>query len=305
MSFNFANIAVNDLTGRITKTEHIANGQTGEVWKGTYTVGDREDIVAVKAMRSTLFKRSEDAEKTIRRLSREMKVWSTCVHPHLALFIGICYETIQGYRVPCLISPFYKNGTIMQYLEHNSNAVPMDLFRQFFSGLAYLHGRDEAVVHGDLKPANILIDDAGNAVLADFGHSRILGISGFTTKTWTVAGTGRYMAPELMIPEDDETKPIPTTASDVWAAGMTGLQILSGKIPYVEFKTDSELAKAIADNKLPNKAHYDPLVPSGAWTAFVKCWERNPRERPPVQRLSDYFDKNYGPDSTRPTRTRG
>lgn len=47
MSSNFArvNIAVNDLTGRITKTEQIANGQCGEVWKGTYTVGDRENLV--------------------------------------------------------------------------------------------------------------------------------------------------------------------------------------------------------------------------------------------------------------------
>ncbi|KAG1818346.1 kinase-like domain-containing protein [Suillus variegatus] len=303
MSSNFArvNIAVNDLTGRITKTEQIANGQCGEVWKGTYTVGDRENLVAVKAMRSTLFSDSVTAEKTIRRLSREMKVWSTCVHPHLALFIGICYETTRGYRVPCLISPFYENGTITQYLIHNPNT-----FRQFFSALAYLHGRAEAIVHGDLKPANILIDDAGNAVLADFGHSRILGISGFTTNRRTVAGTFRYMAPELMVPENEEITPTPTTASDVWAAGMTGLEILSGKIPYVEFKKDSQLVTAIArDNKLPNKAHYDPLVPSGAWTAFVGCWERNPSERPLVQRLSDYFDENYGPDSTRPTRTRG
>lgn len=305
MSFNFENITVNDLTGRITKTKQIANGHSGEVWKGTYTVGDREEIVAVKAMRSTLFLNSKDAEKTIRRLSREMQVWSTCVHPHLALFIGICYETTQEYRVPCLISPFYENGTITQYLKHNPNTVRMNLFRQFLSALAYLHGRDEAIVHGDLKPANILIDDAGNAVLADFGHSRILGISGFTTNRTTVAGTFRYMAPELMVPENNEITPTPTIASDVWAAGMTGLEILSGKIPYVEFKIDGQLVAVIGKNKLPNKAHYDPLVPSGAWTAFVKCWERNPKERPRVQQLSDYFDKTYGPDSTRPTRTRG
>lgn len=297
-----SDITVNDLTGRITKTEQIANGQCGEVWKGTYTVGGREEFVAVKAMRSTLFSDTVTAEKTIRRLSREMKVWSICVHPHLALFIGICYETTQGYRVPCLISPFYENGTITQYLTHNPNTVRMDLFRQIFSALAYLHGRAEAIVHGDLKPANILIDDAGNAVLADFGHSRILGISGFTTNTRTVAGTLRYMAPELMVPENDEITPRPTIESDVWAAGMTGLEILSGEIPYVEFKKDSQLITVIG-NKLPNKANY-PLVPSGAWTAFVKCWERDPRERPSVQRLSDYFDKHYGPDSTRPTRTR-
>jgi len=136
-------------------------------------------------MRSTLFLNSQTAEQTIRvkspisqvkicylvkyfqRLLRETGVWSTCVHPHLAPFIGICYEVTRGYRVPCLISPFYENGTIMQYLSHNSNAARMDLvhfalwwcsprlrrtgqLRQFISGLAYLHSR--AIVHGDLKP---------------------------------------------------------------------------------------------------------------------------------------------------------
>jgi serine/threonine protein kinase len=127
MSFNFASVTVNDLTGRVVKTEQIANGLCGEVWKGTYTIGGRPVIVAVKIMRSTLFLNSQTAEQTIRRLLRETGVWSTCVHPHLAPFIGICYEVTRGYRVPCLISPFYENGTIMQYLSHNSNAARMDL----------------------------------------------------------------------------------------------------------------------------------------------------------------------------------
>ncbi|KAG2043769.1 kinase-like domain-containing protein [Suillus americanus] len=305
MPINFANIAVNDLTGRVIKTEQIANGLCGEVWKGTYTIGGRPVIVAVKVMRSTLFLNSQTAEQTMRRLLRETGVWSTCIHSHLAPFIGVCYEVTRGYQVPCLLSPFYENGTIMQYLERNPNAVRMDLLRQFIYGLAYLHGR--AIVHGDLKPTNILIDDAGNAMLADFGHSRILGVSGFTTSTMTIAGTFRYMAPELMVPANPDITPTPTIASDIWAAGMTGLEILSNKIPYVEFKTDSQLVAAMVDNKLPNKAHY-PLVRHGAWSAFQHCWKKNPNERPDVQRLGNYLDEKYGSDSSRParpTRTRG
>ncbi|KAG2159128.1 kinase-like domain-containing protein [Suillus bovinus] len=307
MSFDFANITVNDLTGRVTKTEQIANGQCAEVWKGTYTIGGQPIIVAVKIMRSTLFLDRQTAGQTIRRLLRETGVWSTCIHPHLAPFIGICYEVTREYRFPCLISPFYKNGTIMQYLKHNANVVRMDLLRQFLYGLAYLHGRSCAIVHGDIKPTNILIDDEGNAVLADFGHSRILGNSGFTTSTMTIAGTFRYMAPELMVPENPDIAPTPTIASDIWAAGMTGLEILSGKIPYVELKTDSQLVAAMVANKLPDKASY-PLIRHGAWSAFEYCWKKNPSERPDVKRLSKYLDEKYGSDSgqsTRPTRTRG
>lgn len=297
MSFNLANITVNDLTGRVTKIEQIANGGCGEVWKGTYTlIGGRSVIVAVKVMRSTLFLDSQTAEQTKRRLLRETGVWSTCIHPHLAPFIGISYEVTRGYQVPCLISTFYENGTITQYLKQNPNAVRMDLFRQFISGLAYLHGR--TIVHGDLKPANILIDNAGNAVLADFGQSRILEVSGFTTSTMTIAGTLRYMAPELMVPEYSDKTPAPTMASDVWAAAMTGLEILSSKVPYVEWKQDNQVVKAMVANKFPNKAYY-PLVRHGAWTLFEHCWKKIPSERPDVQRLSDYLDKNYGPDSSR------
>ncbi|KAG1778052.1 kinase-like domain-containing protein [Suillus placidus] len=305
MPSNPAEIAVNDLTGRVIKTEQIANGQYAKVWKGTYTIEGRPVVVAVKVVRSTLFLDSQTAEQTIRRLLREIGVWSKCVHPHLAPFIGICYEVTRGYRVPCLISPFYENRTIMQYLKNNSNAVRMDLLRQFFSGLAYLHGR--AIVHGDLKPTNILIDDAGNAMLADFGHSRILEASGSTTSTVTIPCTFRYMAPELNIPENPNITPTLTIASDVWAAGMTGLEILSSKIPFVEFKTDNQLVAAMLADKLPNKAYY-PLVRHGAWSAFEHCWKKNPSERPDVRRLSDYLDEKYGPDSSRsarPTRTRG
>ncbi|KAG0702900.1 kinase-like domain-containing protein [Suillus ampliporus] len=305
MPFNLANITVNDLTGRVIKTEQIANGHCAEVWKGTYTTGGQPVIVAVKVMRSTLFLDNQTAEQTLRRLLRETGVWSTCIHPHLAPFIGICYEDMRGHHVPCLISPFYENSTIMQYLKNNPNVVRMDLLRQFISGLAYLH--DRAIVHGDLKPTNLLIDDKGNAVLADFGHSRVLGASGFTTSTLTIAGTFRYMAPELMVPATPDTTPTPTIASDVWAAGMTGLEILSSKIPYVEIKTDSQLVAAMVANKLPNKAHY-PLVRHGAWSAFECCWKKNPSERPDVQRLNDYLDQQYGPDSkrsARPTRTCG
>ncbi|KIK44091.1 hypothetical protein CY34DRAFT_803123 [Suillus luteus UH-Slu-Lm8-n1] len=292
MSFNLTD--VHDLTGRVIKTQHITGGSYGDVWKGTYTlIGGRPVTVAMKIINSTAFFDSQSAEQAKRRFLRESRVWSTCIHPHLAQFIGISYEVTQEYQFPCLISLFYENGDIKNYLKHNSNAERMDLVRQFFCGLAYLHGRD--IVHGDLKPKNILIDNAGNAVLADFGQSRILGVSGFTTMT--VAGTHRYMAPELLIPENPDASPMSTKASDVWAAGMTGLEILSNEIPYVEYNHDNKFVMAVEAKRLPNMEFY-PQVPHGTWTAFENgCWKYNPSKRSDVQRLSDYLDKHYGPDS--------
>lgn len=81
------------------------------------------------------------------------------------------------------------------------------------------------MVHGDIKAANILIDDDGQACLTDFGLSRILQTSGFTTNT--PAGTSRFMAPELISSEDGDEESIPkvTKASDVYAYAMTVLEV--------------------------------------------------------------------------------
>jgi serine/threonine protein kinase len=71
------------------------------------------------------------------------------------------------------------------------------------------------------------VDDEDDARIADFGLARILGESGFTTKT--VGGTYRWMAPELLAPEllapEGVCAPQVTVASDVWAFGMTGLEV--------------------------------------------------------------------------------
>jgi serine/threonine protein kinase len=66
------------------------------------------------------------------------------------------------------------------------------------------------------------VDDEDEARIADFGLARILGESGFTTKT--VGGTYRWMAPELLAPEGVYVPQV-TVASDVWAFGMTGLEV--------------------------------------------------------------------------------
>jgi serine/threonine protein kinase len=77
----------------------------------------------------------------------------------------------------------------------------------------------------DHLQSNILIDDNGGANITDFGLSRILEASGFTTKT--AAGTYRYMAPELYsdCEEDDGYLPRATVATDVWAYSMTAIEV--------------------------------------------------------------------------------
>lgn len=111
---------------------------------------------------------------------------------------------------------------------------------QVVSALSYLHGL--SIIHGDVKgvsisikslvflshqlQSNILITDNGEASLTDFGLSRILHTSGFTTDT--ASGTLRYLAPELFsISAEGEDEPIPrvTIPTDVWAFAMTVVEV--------------------------------------------------------------------------------
>ncbi|KAH0829093.1 kinase-like domain-containing protein, partial [Lanmaoa asiatica] len=73
---------------------------------------------------------------------------------------------------------------------------------------------------------NILISDGGQAVLADFGLSIVLEMSGFTTKN--TPGTLRYMAPELLAESTTSAATRPTTATDVWAFGITATEVRLG-----------------------------------------------------------------------------
>lgn len=80
-----------------------------------------------------------------------------------------------------------------------------------------------------LPQQNILIDDNGSAVISDFGLSRILEESGFTPPN--VCGTIRWMARELLIPDDETIVSLVTESSDVWAFGMTSIEVLFLRTP--------------------------------------------------------------------------
>lgn len=296
MTFVLAHINVPDLTGTVMMTGDRAfgRGSSAEVWKGIYTwqPGHRA-TVAVKVLRSALFSDRRLAAKSIRKIVREAKVWSTLNHPNVARFIGVCYQDeIGGHRIPRLVSEFYERRTLKDNLVHiQSDRQRLKLLRQFFSGLAYLHRNN--VIHGDLKPTNVLLDDSFNAVLTDFGLSRVLEASGFTTTDIRAIGTFRYMARELMNPVcPSTTASLPTVQSDIWSAGMTGLEILSGNVPYVDKRTDTELICYISQQRgIPNKALYR-RVQGETWSMLMACWA-SAGMRPAVSELVRYLDHLY------------
>ncbi|KAG9035057.1 hypothetical protein FS837_002042 [Tulasnella sp. UAMH 9824] len=185
------------------------NGRFGDVFKGTHkTVGE----VALKRLR---IGGSALGEQVIRRFEREADTWRRLRHPHMLKFLGT-YKP-EGFLY--FVSPFMKNGTLLEYVyerpDVNRVRLPMQLC-ETSDALGYLHG--EEIVHGDIKAGNLLISDDGQILVCDFGLTK--SIHAQTSTAVKGAGTLRWQSPELW---DNIPK---TYASDVYAFAMTIVEVL-------------------------------------------------------------------------------
>jgi len=236
--------------------------------------------VAIKVIRSIF--NEADVKTLNEKLLREARLWSTLNHVNIMPFLGITTDMAR-YSAPSLVSPYYRNGSLDKYVKSHklTEGNKMDLLCQFASGLAYLHSHK--VVHGDIKPANILISDDGQAVLADFGLSRVLEVSGFTTNN--TPGTLRYMAPELVTgdpaPGTTSASVRTSTAADVWAFAIAATEIFTTLKPY----HDSSEGAVLLDVQKGVTLKYDDYkgsIRESLWTMLMDCWRLKPGERPSI-----------------------
>jgi len=261
-----------------TGTYSFAIGGFSDIWMGEWSRGCSRQIVAVKVVRDVR-SNADHFERLKMKLLREGKLWSQLDHPNITPFYGICFD-IGPPSAPCLVSPYFKNGNVAKYLEQNPNANRMKLVSQVVVGLKYLHGHN--IIHGDIKASNVLVNDEHEAHIADFGLSRILGESGFTTKS--VGGTYRWMAPELLAPRG-ESIPQVSVASDVWAFGMTVLEILTGRLPFFQLKYQLAVIHFVAGGGRPTQERY-PEINDNIWSVLERCWHTDPIRRPSVESLA-------------------
>ena len=108
---------------------------------------------------------------------------------------------------------------------------------QLLQGIQYLH--DNWVIHRDLKPANILYDHFGNVKICDFGMARHLGDP--IPKMSLIVVTRNYRGPEIGMGVQDYLP-----ALDVWSIGVIAAELVTGKAPFVESKSDIDLVNSIA-----------------------------------------------------------
>ncbi|KAF5348573.1 hypothetical protein D9756_009654 [Leucocoprinus leucothites] len=197
---------------QLIDTQYFACGGFADIFMGQWLQQSGETLrVAVKLVRK---RNTNDLERNRKRFSREAHLWALLRHHNLVPLHGLHCE--QG--IPGLVMPYYANGDLVNYLQCHPQADKLSLIRGIAAGLEYMHGfKPNPVIHGDIKASNIMVTDAGEACLADFGLAKILCTPGYTTPN--VCGSSRWMSPEIL--RGDE---LPTTSSDIWSLAMTILE---------------------------------------------------------------------------------
>ncbi|KAK7279740.1 hypothetical protein RJT34_24797 [Clitoria ternatea] len=200
--------------------EKLGDGGFGAVYRGILA---NQTVVAVKQLEGI-----EQGEKQFRM---EVSTISSTHHLNLVRLIGFCSEG----RHRLLVYEFMKNGSLDNLLFVNEEEQQTGKFLNWgyrfnialgaARGFAYLHEEcRNCIVHCDVKPENILLDDSYNAKVSDFGLAKLLSTVDNRHLTWTsVRGTRGYLAPEWLA-----NLPI-TSKSDVYSYGMVLLEIVSGK----------------------------------------------------------------------------
>ncbi|KAL4565750.1 hypothetical protein LXL04_029853 [Taraxacum kok-saghyz] len=166
----------------------LGKGSFGRVYKGSFYKGDK--LIAVKRLEKLV----EDGEREFRA---EMQVIGKTHHKNLVRLLGYCAE---GKTERMLVYEYMSNGTLAERL-FRSDRLPdwserVQIALDVARGILYLHEECETpIIHCDIKPQNILMDDFWTAKISDFGLAKLLMPD--QTKTFTIVrGTRGYLAPE-------------------------------------------------------------------------------------------------------------
>lgn len=283
------------MRGRVKVPEVSSSGGFSDVYRcearfATYAETNPR-AVAVKVLRYVGVSKYDEVDvfqRMVGRLAREITTWSTIAHPNVAPILGFAATPIVS-----LISPWYEMGNVRDYLKTAPNADRLKLSLDIAKGLAYLHSRTPEIVHGDLKSNNVLITNENDAMLSDFGLSRIMEENPQWTPPHRQAGSVRWMAPELLLDKERESY-----TADVWSFGMVMFEVMTGNVPYSDLPA-SKLWTSICDLDNPKDPVEDwdkyPQLPDPIKEMMVKCWSRWPERRPSMKHVEEGLERLLEP----------
>ena len=267
--------------GRFSIVRELGRGGFGVVFLAEDTVLGRR--VALKVPRPEVLVTPEFR----RRFLREAEAASRLDHPHIVPV----YEVGEEGPVCYIASAYCEGSTLAQWLHTQTKPVPVRVASRLVAVLAaaVAHAHERGILHRDLKPGNILLQQQeGNVLTAggprdelgflpricDFGLAKLLDQASEETRSGVPIGSPAYMAPEQASGRLREHG----HGTDVYALGVILYEILTGRPPH-RGETDLETLRMIADLDPPSLRALRPGLPRDLERITLKCLEKRPGRR--------------------------
>ncbi len=238
--------------GQYAVTATIGKGGMATVYQATQASMKRS--VAIKVLPRSL----THEDKFLERFYREVEIIASLQHPHILPV----YDFGEYDGMPYIVMAYVNGGTLADLISQG----PMDpqetarIVQEMADALDYAHSK--GVIHRDFKPNNVLLDDARNTYLADFGLAK----AGESSAQLT--GTGILGTPSYMAPEQAEPGAL-TGAADVYALGVTIFQMLTGRVPY-DAPTPLGVIMAHVTQPIPDIHRMRPELPEATQDVIAR-----------------------------------
>lgn len=252
--------------GQYTLRRKIGAGGMGVIWEAEETAQKR--VVALKMIRGFAF--STDAEKL--RFRAEAAAVAQLDHPNIVPI----YEVGETEGQPFFTMQLLRGGSLSRRLIHGALAAGDAARIMEKLARAVHHAHQRGVLHRDLKPGNVLFDEAGEPYLTDFGLAKLVDAEHGLTLTNAHVGTPQYMSPEQARGRSRDI----TTASDVWALGAMFYQMLTGKLPFPGSDAAEIFNRITHDEPAPMRTAASS-ADRGLETLCLRCLEKEPARRLP------------------------
>ena len=253
--------------GRYHILEQLGEGGMAIVYKAYDTRLERN--VAFKVLRTDLFGQAV-LEQVLKRFEREAKSLARLKHPNIVNILD--FGEHEG--MPYLVMEYLPGGTLKQKL---GQVIPWQEAIQTLlpvaRGLAYAH--QHSVIHRDVKPANVLIDQNQEPILTDFGIAKLL--EGADGHTLTASGVG-IGTPEYMAPEQGIGASTIDARADIYSLGIVLYEMVTGRKPYIADTPMAVVLKQMTD-PLPRPTDFVPDLPEEVEHILFKSLAKEPNDR--------------------------
>ncbi len=223
---------------------------------------DRE--VAIKMLRIDF----ANEEEFIKRFQREAQSATSLTHPNIVSIYDVGEEDELYY----IVMEYVHGMTLKQYIQQHSPVQvdkAIDIMKQLTFAMSHAH--QNHIVHRDIKPHNILLDEEGNVKITDFGIAMALSATSIT-QTNSVLGSVHYLSPE------QARGGMATKKSDIYSLGIVMFELLTGRLPF-----SGESAVSIAlkhlQSETPSLKRWNPDIPQSVENIVLKATAKDPFRR--------------------------